>query len=114
MEWIKNEHGINIVGSESELENVHNLLCAMAESSNEQGNCIKPDVSKRYFIVFYIGTTGDGNKLTGQTQFTATSYIVARQAKEQIMESLTKYEVHSVVITGIIELSAQDYEIWNS
>lgn len=50
MEWkIYSEKSIFITGTKDELEKVYKFISAMADSSNEQGNCIKPDVVVRLF-----------------------------------------------------------------
>ena len=70
-------------------------------------------VSKRCFIVFYVGTLKDRNgQATGYVQFTSTDYLNKVKTIEQIL-LVNKNKIKNIAITNIIELSQKDYKTWN-
>ena len=71
------------------------------------------DVSKRCFIVFYVGTVKDTNgQATGYIEFTSGDYLNKVKTIEQIL-LVNKNKIKNIAITNIIELSQKDYKTWN-
>ena len=75
------------------------------------GNCLKPLLANRYFIVFYFGTVKNGNA-TGYMDFTTYEGAYLNKAMTIIQLSKNNLNLTNIVITNILELNEVDFNEW--
>lgn len=79
----------------------------------QKENNDKADVTSRFFIVYYLAKNIDGGHNIGDTTFSTDGEFLNRIKTVEQIKSLNESFDDKIVITGITEISKDDYTKWH-